>query len=154
MLALYQTIYVAPRISYWYVLSLAVPPLLTRNNDLPLFLISRRFCLNAEYPPPGGGGARQTYIEMFRKAREEAEGGVAAGSEDDQGDFWTWPEGGEGEVGQGSAAAATGAAGGGVGGDEAGASGSPLPPFLGRRPAAASGSVERAGDDRGESVAA
>lgn len=97
-------------------------------------------------------------MEMFRKAKE-AEGGVAAAGEDEQGQFWTWPEGGEGEIGQGSAAeAAEGAAAEKLGaGEEAGASGHTLPPFLGRRPAAAAshgGGVERGGDERGEASAA
>ena len=98
---------------------------------------------------------------MFEKAKEAEEGDVAAAGEGEDGKFWTSPEGGEGggsEAAAATAATASATATGtaeklGVG--EEGASGKPLPPFLGRRPAAAShgGGVERAGDERGESVA-
>lgn len=66
----------------------------------------------------------------------------AAALSDEEGDFFTWPEGSGGT----EAEAAAGA-------EQAGVAPG-LPPFLGRRPAAGAGGVDRTGDDRRETVAA
>lgn len=76
----------------------------------------------------------------------------AAAAGEEEGAFWTWPEGdAEEAAGEETGAAADAAA----AAEQTGAAPG-LPPFFGRRPAAGAGAggVDRAGDDRGETVPA
>lgn len=82
-------------------------------------------------------------MKLYLQESEETDqaGAGAATANGDLGHFETWPED---AVAAGSAQAGAEQAG--------GASG--LPPFLGGRPAAAKGGVDRTADERGETVAA
>ncbi|CAM9247463.1 unnamed protein product [Pylaiella littoralis] len=78
-------------------------------------------------------------LEPYLTAYEEHN---AAALSDEEGDFFTWPEGSGGTEAEAAADA-----------EQAGVAPG-LPPFLGRRPAAGAGGVDRTGDDRRETVAA
>lgn len=93
-------------------------------------------------------------MEIYRLENEtEEDMAVAAGEE--EGAFWTWPEGSPAEEEEEQAGAAADATAAAAGAEQTGATPG-LPPFLGRRPGAGAGTggVERAGEDRAETVAA